>query len=891
MLKGFDQIDKQEGGATFVTADLHVHSFGFSSDVKDPGMTVEAIIDAAVAKGLSILSITDHNNDGQVLRSLEHGARFGDALLVLPGVEVSTAHGHLLVYCDPQNPDVITTLLAKIDLKGPKGGRDTHTSRSMADVIAIAHDLGAICIAAHIDRDKSGFEALTTGYPNWKKDIITSKGLFGLDFDSVNNLAWFSPEDAGSDAAGQRRALLQERTGPELGAARLAAVQNSDAHTLGAFNSNAQLSRYKMNGLSFEGFRTSLIDSEARVRVVSTVPTSIPRILGLQLFGGFVDGGCYRFSPNLNCFIGGRGTGKSTVIQSIGYAVGAHTPFEHDDNCADSTVVFCEDANGVRYRYERQRRGGWTVSAEDQHGKGIEFEGTFRVEFYKQGHLAEVAKDPMRNPELLQAFLDQHLELSDALADEKALVQELEHNSAQLKPLEAGFLQIAAKEKQAQEIDQKLKAAEEGKLKDVAAAQGRIGAEKAFIGTLKEVAKDYTDGVSLDVAKRDYAALRDTAGEFTDDSATSTAFRAAEAVINTLNAWLEEEQKRINERLAAASADLTNALTPIPGRHAKWEERIAAKIDELRKQGLSGSIAQLSSLITQRKQLTADLTRLNAQRPQLAGARTKRTDLIDKLSKVRNTLTARRKAQVSKINAAFKATIDDYSVYLFYKPGGIRGEFVALVAEVMNGSFMQEKDIEKLCAAITPLDLAKLVRAGDASAIGQVENIGLKWGSEIVRRFRALEYLHRLEIAPQPPSPVIKVLTKTTPAKEIPVGQLSDGQKHTILLAIALLGDSNEPLIIDQPEDDLDNAFIFSSVVRTLRYIKERRQVFIVTHNANIAVLGDSEIIFPMRRDGGVGKTYERGAIDRVETKRAVQNVLEGGPAAFLKRKAIYGIE
>jgi hypothetical protein len=66
--------------------------------------------------------------------------------------------------------------------------------------------------------------------------------------------------------------------------------------------------------------------------------------------------------------------------------------------------------------------------------------------------------------------------------------------------------------------------------------------------------------------------------------------------------------------------------------------------------------------------------------------------------------------------------------------------------------------------------------------------------------------------------------------------------------------------------------------------------VFIVTHNANIAVLGDSEIIFPMRRDGGIGKTYERGAIDRLETKRAVQDVLEGGAAAFLKRKAIYGI-
>lgn len=105
-----------------------------------------------------------------------------------------------------------------------------------------------------------------------------------------------------------------------------------------------------------------------------------------------------------------------------------------------------------------------------------------------------------------------------------------------------------------------------------------------------------------------------------------------------------------------------------------------------------------------------------------------------------------------------------------------------------------------------------------------------------------------------------------------------------------MLAESNDPLIIDQPEDDLDNAFIFSSVVRTLRYIKERRQVFVVTHNANIAVLGDSEIIFPMQRDGNGGRTYERGSIDRPKTKGAVQEVLEGGAAAFLKRKAIYGI-
>jgi type I restriction enzyme, R subunit len=111
----------------------------------------------------------------------------------------------------------------------------------------------------------------------------------------------------------------------------------------------------------------------------------------------------------------------------------------------------------------------------------------------------------------------------------------------------------------------------------------------------------------------------------------------------------------------------------------------------------------------------------------------------------------------------------------------------------------------------------------------------------------------------------------------------------TILLTIAMLAESNLPLIMDQPEDDLDNAFIFKSVVSTLRSIKERRQVILVTHNANIAILGDSELLFPMKRNGDKGEGFDRGSIDRNETRVAIQNILEGGELAFRRRKEIYG--
>ncbi|MBE3065029.1 MAG: AAA family ATPase, partial [Spirochaetes bacterium] len=461
----------------------------------------------------------------------------------------------------------------------------------------------------------------------------------------------------------------------------------------------------------------------------------------------------------------------------------------------------------------------------------------------------------------------------------------------ELRPLEAGSVQLGLKRGQLRDVEAKLKFAEQGRLKEVAAAQSQVGAEKAFIATMQTVAKTYDAGISLSVVKKDYNTLRHTAGEFTTDTITTAAFQICEEAIARTNDWLKTEEERIGKTLKTAGVELREALKAVPDRHAKWEERIALKIDELRKQGLSGNVAQLSQLVAQRGHLTADITKLAGQQERLAETRSRRTTLLEQLSVVRATLSSRRRSQVSGINETFKATIRDYSVYLRYVPGGLNADFVNLLTEVMHGSFMQDKDIERLCASTSPQALAELVKAANKSAIAALDGVGPKWAGEVLKRLQPLEYLHRLEITRQPPAPAIKVLTRTTPQKEIPITQLSDGQKHTIFLTIALLAESNEPLIIDQPEDDLDNAFICASVVSTLRYIKERRQVIIVTHNANIAVLGDSELLFPMMRSGNLGKSFERGAIDRKKTKLAAQDILEGGAAAFLKRKAIYGID
>jgi ABC-type cobalamin/Fe3+-siderophores transport system ATPase subunit len=120
--------------------------------------------------------------------------------------------------------------------------------------------------------------------------------------------------------------------------------------------------------------------------------------------------------------------------------------------------------------------------------------------------------------------------------------------------------------------------------------------------------------------------------------------------------------------------------------------------------------------------------------------------------------------------------------------------------------------------------------------------------------------------------------------------KLSLGQQQSILLALILSSSSERPLIIDQPEDNLDGEFIYSTLVPVLRRAKERRQVIIVTHNANVAVLGDAELIVVMKAKNDRGEIVTRGSIDHAETRDAACDILEGAKEAFLRRAKMYGI-
>jgi predicted ATPase len=115
------------------------------------------------------------------------------------------------------------------------------------------------------------------------------------------------------------------------------------------------------------------------------------------------------------------------------------------------------------------------------------------------------------------------------------------------------------------------------------------------------------------------------------------------------------------------------------------------------------------------------------------------------------------------------------------------------------------------------------------------------------------------------------------------LAQGSPGQQTAALLAF-VLGYGHEPIILDQPEDDLDNTLVYELVVRRLRETKLTRQVIVVTHNPNIVVHGDAELVVSLEARAGQTQIAFAGGLQERRAREEVCRVMEGGPLAFETR-------
>ncbi len=119
--------------------------------------------------------------------------------------------------------------------------------------------------------------------------------------------------------------------------------------------------------------------------------------------------------------------------------------------------------------------------------------------------------------------------------------------------------------------------------------------------------------------------------------------------------------------------------------------------------------------------------------------------------------------------------------------------------------------------------------------------------------------------------------------------RLSGGQRVSVLLSLLLETGDDRPLVIDQPEDELDKRFLLDTVLPALKRLKGRRQVIVATHDASIVVNGDADMVIELEATAYKGRVVSNGAIEEPAVRDAVVRAVDGGEEAFRLRRRKYG--
>jgi hypothetical protein len=460
-----------DNGARFFRGDLHIHSIAGSHDVTDTRATPEAIVRTACAEGLDLIAIADHNEISGVGPALE--AAKGTGLLVVPAVELSTAHGHLLCYLPTL--DALARFHAQLTLVD-RNMANSRCSNSVVDILNLAKDGGGFAVLAHVDGGK-GLETELPGNPPHKQDIICHAALLGIELKRGDSVISYSDTDPDADRRGLGRQRI-EMLG--LGKSQfLARLLNSDSHTLAALGRNAagdrKVTRYKMQHVTFDALRLALQDSDARVRIEEEVPARIPRIRALSIDGGFLTGQGINFSPNLNCIIGGRGTGKSTTFEAIRCLTG-HAGLS---DVVDSEVwpdlihLVVEDQAGQELNMRRRRDS----DVEDPDDPDASLPG-FAVECYAQSEAATISQSATADPAGLLSFLDRFIDVVTDLAEEQDVRRALLESEGELKKAADFVAMIPQVDRDLKYKKSQLAALEAQKGKDVITLIRKLDQEK-----------------------------------------------------------------------------------------------------------------------------------------------------------------------------------------------------------------------------------------------------------------------------------------------------------------------------------------------------------------------------------------------------------------------------
>jgi len=886
----FPEINQHSNGAQFRRADLHIHSFGDggSYDVSDARMTPEGIVDTALAENLHIIAIADHNAIGNVRRAIKHAE--GKAILVVPAVELSTPQGHLLVYCPAS--ERMEAFYGKLNISPDK----KTCYQTIPQCLKLAEEFDGFGICAHIELS-SGFEGAHPKFDVFKQEILNAKNLLALEVSNAANAGWFSHSDDNSDR--KNCASLRCKTLGLEEEIELTKVMSSDAHSIDALGKNAagnrRLTRIKMESLSFDALRIALLDGAARVRLEDLIPASVPRFVGMKLEGGFLRDQVIHFSPNLTCIIGGRGAGKSTMLESLRTCSGNEVANTIVDSevWPDSITLLYEDEVGQQHTLSRSKMN--EVSNGDPNGPK-----QIAIESYGQGETAETIQHCDKDPSILLSFLDDFVELKELKNRDAELRDELLTNQTEIERLQLDRNRIPEIENAKKVADQQVETLKSQKAGEVVELEQKLATERRFRAELIEKLKTLVKSISESLTSDDLKNI--ISGMDGSTLAVGKAeFDAVHKLVSELAGEFESLSAQLREKVNSAVEKINAQLKTWSSKEQQTQAKIEDLRRELEKQKIKLDIAFIRKVTKDATDFATKLIELKKSVPKQQEAFKRRREFLQARRELKSKMFTTRQAFATLMNKSLASTVVDYRVTIRFHEGTLSKEIEETIKTHMGWRTSQVPKAQLIAENVPTFVLLDAIEKGDTSSLEKIvdENKNQVFSKsdaqEIVTKLKEWApnvAIQRCAFEDRPEIKVSRAIPQpggTTSHQVRDFSKLSLGQQQSILLSILLFSKSKAPLIIDQPEDNLDSEFIYKTLVRSLRMIKEHRQVIIVTHNANIAVLGDAELIVPLRGASDLAVIRDRGSIDRKETKEIVCTILEGSKKAFVRRQEVYG--
>jgi hypothetical protein len=903
-------------GTRWFRADLHIHTLDDPPRDPPPGLTgsrsdpafLEAyarrVLDAAIDQGIEVLGLTPHSAYVQVglsaalaVRDLWlTGARLVDGkpyreliFAVYPGFEPNFQDGmkglHLLFLLEPtvERDRYFNAFSAVMGGRPPYDGtalerttlhpRDAFTL--LDDPKTLGRD-GYVVIAAHPTQQNGVFHRPADDIG----DLVGDRVL-ALEISRNRTLdEEREKESKFRHAYGKGRAALHNSDANHLPALAAAPKDRELGH---------RFTLVKLATPSLVALRQALLARDARTRlpfvraadgelvVASDLPEACPvrrpwlRAVTIEGGTSFHRDQTFRFSPDLTCVIGGSMTGKSTLLD------GLRLELSGEQGLPDARSSL---GQAIRARAVQQfRSGNPTIVLESPAGDASRpVKERFKVRFFGQGELKSLSEDDDGIEHLLFHLVPGRAE---ALIRQR---DELREHDAELWAAAARLVKL---QEQVGEAEQAFKRAEDARAAmarfaeagtaGLPPAQQDVGRASAFasdVGALRTRAHDLAAQIEgLSVPPANGQGVRDALGASEGPTAADLLAQARAAAVLAADALAalhrraEGASSVAQAALAQLTAEVQAALVAAGGSATDLNAfeafaRAAQHFDSFK--------AALDQKAGERERALEAFTQRVAKRDQLVADH--RSAVQDVCAAVGESFEGRVKVQL-QVEGRRKA-LEDWllgfktpGVTLWWRNAGAEEGTATKVRAVAAAVWVEKTaDAQRLCAQLG---------MSDAVARSFLEQLA-PWSRQL--EAWALRTPDRYQIQ----------WVEGGSAKNL--DDLSGGRKVAVLLSLLLQADDPTPLVIDQPEDELDNRFLNDTIIPALHRLKGKRQVIFATHNANIVVNGDADQVIALEADAQHGRVYAAGAIEDDAVREAILRTLDGGEKAFELRRAKYGL-